>query len=87
LRSLIDTLFQPLLNWLNLIYTNLHELSVPLSRPLDLSKYLGVFGYLGPAWISFILNILVMAFIYVVCLVIIAQHGLILKFKETVKWW
>lgn len=87
MRNFIDTVFNPLLNWLNSIYNNLSELSVPLSHPLDISKYLGVFALLGGGWISFIVNVCLMAFIYIVCFIIVAQNGLYLKFKDSIKWW
>lgn len=87
MKSLIDTVFKPLLTWLKMIYTNIHELSVPLSRPIDIADYLGVFAYLGPFWISFIVNVCLLAFVYVVTFIIVAQQGLIIKFKDTVKWW
>lgn len=87
MRNLIDTIFYPVLSWLTGIYTNLDNLSVPLSRPLDVKKYLGIFSLLGPAWTSFIINVLLMAFIYMVCFIIVAQQGLFVKFKNTIKWW
>jgi hypothetical protein len=87
MKSLIDTILNPVLSWLTGIYNSLTELQVPLSHPLDISKYLGAFALLGPGWISFIVNACLMAFIYVVCFIIVAQHGLYLKFKDTIKWW
>lgn len=87
MKSLIDTVFKPLLTWLNLVYTNISELKVPVSRPLDISLYLGPFAYLGPYWIAFIGTVCLLAFIYVVTFIIIAQQGIIIKFKDTVKWW
>lgn len=87
MKNLIDTIVYPLLNWLNNIYNSLSELSVPLSRPVDIAQYLGVFAYLGSGWISFVVNVCLLAFIYVVALLLVAQHGLFIKFKNTVKWW
>lgn len=63
------------------------ELSVPLARPLDISQYLGVFGYLGPSWIAFITTACALAFIYVVTFIIVAQRGLVIRFKDLIKWW
>uniref|UniRef100_UPI00196789A6 hypothetical protein n=1 Tax=Escherichia coli TaxID=562 RepID=UPI00196789A6 len=76
-----------LLNWLNSVFTTIKELSVPLARPLDISQYLGVFGYLGPFWISFITTACALAFIYVVSYLVVSQRGLIIKFKDMIKWW
>lgn len=87
MKGIIDTIFKPILNWLDMIFTSIRELSVPLAHPLDISQYLGVFGYLGPAWISFITTACALAFIYVVCFIVVAQKGLVIKFKDLVKWW
>lgn len=87
MRNLIDTILNPLLNWLNSVFTTIKELSVPLARPLDISQYLGVFGYLGPFWISFITTACALAFIYVVSYLVVSQRGLIIKFKDMIKWW
>lgn len=87
MRNLIDTIFKPVLKWLKMVFDTLMELSVPLARPLDISQYLGVFGYLGPAWISFITTACALAFIYIVCFLFVAQRGLVIRFKDMIKWW
>jgi hypothetical protein len=87
MKSVIDTIFNPVIAWLTSIYQAIHELSVPLARPINISQYLGPFAYLGPYWITFITTVCVFAFIYVVCFLIVAQKGMIIKFKDMVKWW
>lgn len=87
MKGLIDTVFNPLLNWLNMVYNSLMELSVPLARPIDIGQYLGVFAHLGGGWISFVTTACALAFIYVVCYLFVAQRDLLIKFKDAVKWW
>jgi hypothetical protein len=87
LKGIIDTIFSPFLNWLNSIYNSIMSLEVPLSRPINIGEYLGIFGYLGPYWISFIVTAGLLGFIYIVCFIVVAQQGLIIKFKDTIKWW
>lgn len=87
MRNFIDTVVSPLLNWLNTVYNSIKDLEVPLSRPLDITNYLGIFAYLGPGWISFIVNACLLAFIYIVAFIIVSQQGLFIKFKNTIKWW
>ncbi|ETE96043.1 hypothetical protein C623_0220895, partial [Bacillus thuringiensis serovar aizawai str. Hu4-2] len=46
MNALIDTIFNPVLGWLAQMAKYLNDLSVPASRPLRISDYLGVFDYL-----------------------------------------
>ncbi len=87
MKGVIDTVFNPLLNWLNGIFNSIMNLSVPLSHPLNLSKYLGLFSYLGPTWTSFVTTACALGFIYLVAYLIVAQRGLLIKFKDMIKWW
>lgn len=87
MHNFIDTIFYPVTSWLSSMSSHLSELSVPLSHPIPIQKYLGIFSLLGGAWTSFIVNACLMAFIYMVCLLIVAQNGLFLKFKNNIKWW
>jgi hypothetical protein len=87
MRALIDTVFNPVLNWLNKISSYILHLSVPVARPLDISQYLGPFALLGPYWISFITTVCALAFIYMVCFIIVASQGTFIKWKDTIKWW
>lgn len=87
MRALIDTIFAPVLTWLHSIQTYISRLSVPVSRPLDISDYIGPFALLGTGWISFISTVCALAFIYIVCFVIVAYQGMFIKFKDTIKWW
>lgn len=85
--ELIDTIFFPILNWLATIKNYILEISVPASRPFDISKYLGPFALLGPYWIGFITTICSLAFIYMVVFIINSSSGLYQKFKDAVQWW
>lgn len=85
--ALVDSIFSPVLAWLGSIYSSISNLSVPVSRPLDLSKYFGVFGYFGSAWIDFIKTVCALAFIYGVCYLVVTQIDLFRKFKDVIKWW
>lgn len=87
MRDLIDSIFSPLLLWLTDIYSRIHELSVPLARPINLSNYFGIFNFLGPTWTSCITTIIALAVIYFIVYIIVANIGLIIKFKNMVKWW
>ena len=87
MRNFIDTLFDPVLGFLNPIAASLRNLSVPLSRPLDLGKYFGYFSFLGPAWMTVITTTCTLAFIYLTLYFIMNSQGLYQRFKDSVKWW
>lgn len=87
MKELFDSIFKPLLKWLNMIYTNITQLQVPFSYSFDIGKYLGVFAHLGQYWITFIATAGFLAFCYVVVLIVVSSQGLIIKFKDMVKWW
>lgn len=87
MRALIDTIFNPVLNWLQNIYNTILELSVPLARPLPVGSYMGPLATLGPYWVTFITTVCTLAFIYMVTFLIVAYQGVFTKFKDTIKWW
>jgi hypothetical protein len=87
MRNLVDTIFGPFLAWLDSIISKINSLSVPLARPLNLSRYFGYFDMLGPHWKTFITTLCVLSFIYLVTYIIVANLGLIMKFKNAIKWW
>jgi hypothetical protein len=87
MRALIDSIFNPLLNWLTNIQNQLNDLSVPLSRPLNIDNYFGYFGLFGQGWQDFITTTCTLAFLYGICYVIVTQIELLRKFKDLIKWW
>ncbi|MNN62873.1 hypothetical protein D3C81_1782070 [compost metagenome] len=87
MRNLVDSVFSPLINWLNNVISYLQHLSVPLSRPLDYSKYFGYFSMLGSYWMTLITTVCVLSFIYMITYIIVANIGLIRKFKDLIQWW
>lgn len=87
MRDLVDTVFGPSIGWLTAIYDKLSSLSIPLSRPLDLSNYFGYFKIMGPTWTSCITTTIALSVIYLIAYVIVSNIGLLIKFKDTVKWW
>lgn len=87
MKSIIDTIFNPVLNWLDKIISAIQDLSVPVSRAIDINVYLGPLALLGPYWVTFITTVCFLAFVYMVTFIIVAQQGLFIKFKDTIKWW
>ncbi|MFP2989059.1 hypothetical protein MF621_003958 (plasmid) [Bacillus velezensis] len=87
MKPFIDTIFAPVLAWLNHIHSMISSLSVPLSHPVPITNFLGPFGLLGSSWARFVGTICSLAFIYVVAYLIKNAAGLYLTFKQSIKWW
>jgi hypothetical protein len=87
MHDLIDSIFTPLLSWLSDLYNRIHDLSIPLARPINLSSYFGYFNILGPVWRTCITTTIALTVIYLIAYVIVANMGLLIKFKNMVKWW
>lgn len=87
MQNLIDTIFGPVLGWLHMISDQLHNLSVPVSRPINFGRYFGHFSFLGPAWITVITTVCTLGFIYLLLYFIMSADGLFGKFKNRIKWW
>jgi hypothetical protein len=87
IRALIDTIFGPVLGWLTKIYTSISDLSIPLSRPLNVDKYFGYFGLLGSGWQDFIKTVCALAFVYGIAFIVVTQLEFFRKFKDVIKWW
>jgi len=87
MRPLIDTIFNPVLSWLQGIINYIDSLSIPVSRPLNISYYFGYFSLFGDGWEYFIRTVATLAFIYGVSYLVVTQIGLFTKFKDMIKWW
>jgi hypothetical protein len=87
MRAFIDTIFTPVLSWLQGIIDSIRDMSVPLARPIDVDKYFGYFGLFGSGWQDLIETVCTLAFIYGICYVVVSQIGLFTKFKDFIKWW
>lgn len=86
MKALIDTVFNPILGWLSSIADLLSDMSVPASRGLDLSNYIGFLAYFGK-WSTVFTTLILFLFIYSVTYVLVAQLGLLQRFKDLIKWW
>lgn len=85
--ALIDTIFAPVLLWLESIQQSIKSLSVPVARPFDLGQYLGWFRLLGPWWVTFVTTACFLACVYMIAFVIVSYRGMYISFKDSIKWW
>lgn len=87
MKDLIDTIFNPVIGWLDGIIEMIIKLSVPVGKGINFSYYLSPFYALGPYWSTFILTTFTLGGIYLIAYIISSQGGLFIKFKEFIKWW
>lgn len=85
--ALIDTIFNPVIGWLDSIRSILLKASVPSQYRLPIGNYLRHFALLGPGWMAFIGSLVVLSAIYGYVYVASSGIGLFERFKNIIKWW
>lgn len=85
--ALIDTIFAPVLNWLNQIFNYLTTVNIPTFHALNLGNIFRPLNMISPAWSFLISNVFIMAVAYLIIHVVMSGTGLYSKFKNAVKWW
>ncbi|MGH0854843.1 hypothetical protein ACRS52_21340 [Bacillus cytotoxicus] len=87
MKSVIDTIFNPIFDWLNKVFESIMKLTVPVSHPVNPHGFFKPFAMLGHGWIIFVSTACVLAATYGVLFIVMSfKHGVI-EFKVFVKWW
>lgn len=85
--NFIDSIFDPVFEFLGLISTRLSSIGTVAAKGIRLSDYFGFFNILGPAWTGVITSFLA-AFIFIFILYMVQKYSrIILWFKDLIKWW
>ena len=87
MKNLIDTIFHPFVNFLNQLIDLLGNVTMPADRPVNILMYLNPFGVLGTAWITLIQSFLALLVLYFIIYFIKNGQEMLIKFKDTIKWW
>lgn len=89
LRGFVDTIFSPVLNFLNNIFNILTNarLSVPRVGLFDIFDYFPYFNMFGPGWRNFVVTVAFLAFTYIILYLIMNNLGFFSKIKDAIKWW
>lgn len=87
MKALIDSIFNPVIDWLNSLQATLMNASVPLSQQLPITDLFAPIAMISPSWALVITNIFAMAFIYAVIYIVSNGTGIIERFRNSVKWW
>lgn len=87
MTNFIDSLFNPVVAWLDMIIGKLNEIGTIAAKGVRLSDYFGFFNLLGNAWTSLIMQF-VAALTFVFILYTIKHYSrVLLWFKSLIKWW
>lgn len=85
--NFVNTIFDPVLDFLNLIITKLSSIGTIAAKGIRLSDYFGFFSILGPAWTGVITSFLA-AFLFIFILYMVQKYSrVLLWFKDLIKWW
>lgn len=85
--NFIDSLFAPVLQFLNMIISKLGELGTVAAKGVHLDNYFGFFAVLGPSWTG-VISSLITALIFLFILYMVQKYGRVLLWlKDLIKWW
>lgn len=85
--ALIDTIFNPLINWLNQIQAYLQQASLMNNYQIPLANIFAPITSLSPAWAMVVSNTMFMVFIYGVLLVVNNGKEMFTSFVQAIKFW
>lgn len=87
MNNFIDSLFAPVLQFLELIITKLGGIGRIAAKGIRLDDYFAIFGILGPEWAQ-VINSLLAALLFTFILYMIQKYSRVLLWlKDLIKWW
>lgn len=87
IHSFIDSIFNPIISFLDLGIQKLQGLNMVTSQGLDIGKYLSVFGDMPGVWQKVIISILASVTLLGGLIIFRAVMRMYYSAKEGVKWW
>lgn len=85
--ALIDTIFNPVINWLSLLKNYLLQARITDSFGLSFSNVFAPITALSPSWAMVVSNVMVMIFIYGVLFIIHNGKDAFVSFVQAIKFW
>ena len=85
--ALIDTILNPVLNWILSLKMYLEQASVTASYSLEFGHILAPITALSPAWSMFVSNCMVMISIYIILFIIHNGKDGFISFIQAIKLW
>lgn len=86
MTNFIDSLFSPILQFLDLMLGKLNDLSTVAAKGIRLDHYFGIFGIIGNEWTAVITS-LISSLIFLYTLYMIQKYSRVLLWlKDLIKW-
>lgn len=87
LHSFIDSIFNPIISFLDLGIQKLQGLNMVTSQGLDVGQYLSVFGDMPSVWQKVIVSILASVTLLGGLIIFRSIMRMYFSIKDGVKWW
>ncbi len=87
MNKLIDSVFNPVLDFLNNAQSKLENIGTISAKGLDLDNYLGFINVLGNSWSGVVSSLLTSLMFLGVLYAVKTNSSIYLWFKSMVKWW
>lgn len=87
MTNFINSIFNPVINFLDLMIGKLSDAGTIAAQGIRLDHYLGFLSFAGPHWVMVIQNFLA-ALIFLFILYMVQKYSRILLWlKDLIKWW
>lgn len=87
MRNFVDSIFDPVIQFLQLMIDKLSGIGTVSAKGVRLDHYFGFFSILGPAWTGVISSLLVSLLFVGILYMIQKNSRVLLWFKDLIKWW
>lgn len=87
LKSIIDTILGPAINFLQYSIDKLNSVSLVADRGLNLDYFLGPVAALGPNWVTLVKSLISSIILLATVFVARMAYNAYLNAKDGVQWW
>lgn len=87
IQEVADLIIGPVIDLLAQIVGWLGQANLVAARGMDLQRYAGPFVWMGPAWLGFVKQLLLVVSLVASVLTTRTAYSLYLAAKSGVKWW
>lgn len=85
--NFIDSLFAPILQFLDLMAARIAGIGSIAAKGIRLDDYFGFFSLIGPEWTGVITSLITAILFLYTLEAIQSQSGVLMWFKKLFKWW
>lgn len=87
MSQFVSNIFSPVVQFLDKSIAQLSHMGSVSAKGIRLDHYFGIFGILGPEWAR-VISTFLGCFVFIFILYTIQKYsGVLLWFKDLIKWW